>query len=73
MSNYFSARVSQEHCNNIRYLALSLGVPSKNIVFKTEGCAFGSMGVYIKFQSKKNLDKFSKGMERLFPCLLEKW
>ncbi len=73
MASYFCAQISQEYCNNVRYLALSLGVPPKNIMFRTEGCSLGSIGVYIKFYSKKNSDKFSRFLKQLYPCLLEKW
>lgn len=70
MADFFNAQFSQEHCSNIRNLALSLGVHSENIVFKTEGCSFGSMEVSIKFGNKENLGEFLKSVEQLYPYLL---
>lgn len=72
MAHYFSAQISQEHSNQVKDLALSLDIPSERIVFKTEGCRLGSIGVYIKFESKESLDEFSKNMQSI-PCILNKW
>ena len=72
MQNYFSARISQEYLSQVEALALTLNIPSERIVFKKEGCPLGSVGVYIKFETKASLDKFSKKMEKI-PCILEKW
>lgn len=72
MQNYFSARISQEHSSQVKALALSLNVPSERIVFKKEGCPIGSVGVYIKFETKTTLDEFSKKLQGI-PCILEKW
>lgn len=72
MPNYFSARISQEHLSQVEALALTLNVPSERIVFKTEGCPLGSIGVYIKFETKTSLDEFSKNIQKT-PCVLEKW
>jgi len=72
MQNYFSALISQEYSSYVENLALSLNVPSEQIVFKTEGCALGSIGVYIKFETKVSLNEFSKKLQKI-PCVLEKW
>ena len=72
MANYFSARILQEYLNHVENLALSLNVPQEHIVFKPEGCSLGSIGVYIKFETKVSLDEFSKELQKI-PCILEKW
>jgi len=53
-------------------LALSLNVPSERIVSNAKGCTVGSIGVYIKFESKISLDEFSEKIQKI-PCILEKW
>lgn len=73
MSNYFSAKISQEYSENVKNLALSLGVKPKNIVFKTAGCPLGTLGVYIKFESAEAVKNFSSEVEESFPCIIEKW
>ena len=70
MANYFCARISQEHSEGIRILALNLGVSPKNIIFSKIGCDFCSLGVYIKFKDQSTLEKFSKD---LVPFIIEKW
>jgi len=72
MTNYFSAQISQEHSTQILNLALSLNVPSEQIVFNTQGCSFGLIGIYIKFNSKDSLDEFSKKVQEI-PCILKRW
>ena len=72
MANYFSAQISQEHSTQVRNLALSLNVPAEQIVFKTQGCPFGSIGIYIKFDNKDSLDEFSKKVQEI-PCILKMW
>jgi len=72
MQNYFSARISQEYLSQVEALALTSNVPPDQIVFKKEGCPLGSIGVYIKFETKANLDDFSKSIHKI-PCILEKW
>lgn len=73
MANYFSAQISQEHSDNVRKLALSLNIPQERIVFKTEGCPLGSIGVYIKFNDEASLNEFSKKLMQNFHCILKKW
>ena len=74
MANYFSAQISQEHSNEVRKLALSLNIPPERIVFNTEGCPVGSIGVYIKFDAKTASDEFSKKIMQTFPCsIIKKW
>lgn len=66
MADLFSVEIPQEHCINIRNLALSLGFPSESIVFRIDNCSFGSMCVSIKSESVENLDKFLNDMVQLF-------
>ena len=72
MAKYFSARISQEHSDQVRNLALGLNVPPKRIVFNGEGCPLGSIGVYIKFDSQNSLDEFSQKVQGM-DCILERW
>ena len=72
MANYFSAQILQEYLSKVKTLASSLNIPSERIVFNSKGCHVGSIGVYIKFESKVSLDEFSKKLEEI-PCILEKW
>lgn len=72
MKNYFSAQILQEHSNQVMELALSLNVPPERIVFKKEGCPLGSIGVYIKFDSKDVLNEFSKKMQGI-SCIMQRW
>ena len=72
MANYFSAQISQEHSTQVMNLALSLNVPNEQIVFKTQGCPLGSIGIYIKFDSKDSLDEFSEKVQEI-PCILKMW
>ena len=72
MAHYFSAQISQEHSSQVKDLALGLNIPSKRIVFKTEGCPLGSIGVYIKFDTKESLAEFSRNMQSI-PCILDEW
>lgn len=72
MASYFSAQISQEHSDNVRTLALNLNIPQERIVFKTEGCPIGSIGVYIKFDDEKSLNEFSEQMQSI-PCIQKKW
>lgn len=60
MTNYFSAQISQEHLTQVMDLALSLNVPIEQIVFYTQGCPLGIIGIYIKFDSKDSMDEFSE-------------
>ena len=73
MSNYFSAKISQEYSESVKNLAISSGVEQKNIVFKTAGCPIGTLGVYIKFESSEAAKNFSSKVEESFPCIIEKW
>lgn len=70
MADFFSVKIPQEHCINIRNLALNLGVPSESIVFEINDCSFGSMYVFIKFESIENLYKFLNDMVQLFHIYL---
>ena len=70
MSNYFCARISQEHSEKLRLLALNSGVSEKSIVFSTIGCQFCTLGVYIKFKEKTSLEIFSNDAA---PYVLERW
>ncbi len=72
MPHYFSAKISQEYSNQVKDLALSLSIPLEQIVFKTEGCPLGSIGVYIKFEDQNSLDDFSEKMQSI-PCIIERW
>ena len=72
MANYFSAQISQEHSTQVRDLALNLNVPTEHIVFNTQGCPLGSIGIYIKFDSKDSMDEFSEKVQEI-PCILNKW
>ena len=70
VANYFCAKISQEHSEGIRILALNLGVPPEKIVFSKVGCDFCSLGVYIKFEDQKVFEKFRKD---LAPFIIEEW
>ena len=70
MSNYFCARISQEHSEKVRLLALNSGVPEKNIVFSAVGCQFCTLGVYIKFEEESAFEIFSN---KSAPYVLERW
>ncbi len=70
MSNYFCARISQEHSEKVRLLALNSGVPEKNIVFSAVGCQFCTLGVYIKFEENSAFELFSS---KSAPYVLERW
>lgn len=70
MSNYFCAKISQEHSEEVRSLALKLGVPKENIIFSAIGCQFCTLGVYIKFEKESTLELFSNESA---PYVLERW
>lgn len=67
---YFSAKIQQEHADNIRQIAIDVGVPESNIVLKTEGCDLLYMGIYIKFENKKSYNNFKKLQ---LPGIVELW
>lgn len=71
MTHSFNARISQEHSENVMYLALSLNVPSENIVFKKDGCPLDSMKIFIQFDNDLSFNRFSEQIGTI-PCILEK-
>lgn len=71
-AHYFSAQISQEFSDQVKNLASNLNIPSERIVFKTEGCPVGSIGVYIKFETKNTLNEFSKKIQAI-PCIIKQW
>ena len=71
MTHSFNARISQEHSENVMHLALSLNVPSKNIVFQKDGCSFYSMKIFIHFDNDLSFNCFSEQIKKI-PCILEK-
>ena len=71
MALYFCAKISQEHSEQLRSIALDLGVSPENMVFKTAGCEEPfTLGVYIKFKDVETLNKYS---EKSTPFILERW
>ena len=73
MEKHFAAQIAQEHSENVKNLALSLNVPPENIVFRTEGCSIGTIGVYIKFNDESLLHEFVQELKNLFHCIIEEW
>ena len=67
---YFSAKIHQEYADQIRQKAIDLGVSSKNIVIKKEGCKLLYLGIYIKFDDADTYEKF-KNLH--LPGIVETW
>lgn len=72
MAKYFTAKIYQEYSNSIINSALSLNIPPERIVFKTQDCSLGSIGVYIKFDDEEVFDKFLELVQEI-PCIQEMW
>ena len=70
MAIYFCAKISQEHSEHLRSLALDLGVSPENMVFKNAGCEPFTLGVYIKFKDIETLNRYA---EKATPFILERW
>lgn len=71
MSLNFNARISQEHSENVNNLALNVGVPSENIIFKKDNCPLDSIKIYIQFDNEFSFNQFSEQIKAI-PCILEK-
>lgn len=69
MANYFCAKISQEHSEFLRLLALQFGVSNENMFFSPIGCQFCTLYIYIKFENIETLKRFS---ELSTPFILEK-
>lgn len=70
MAYYFCAKISQEHSEHLRSLALNLGVSKENMTFNPDGCEPFTLGVYIKFKDSETLNRFSASAT---PYILENW
>lgn len=70
MTNYFCAKISQEHSEFLRLLALEFGVFKENILFSSIGCEFCTLYIYIKFEKTETLKNFS---EISAPFIIERW